>query len=121
MHAEQDSTDERSLRDIAAWLTTPSSCGVFLSAADLRRIGQRVGIGVTPLNRRFAVEQLFRSAAIEDSADPLVTAFIEEILNHTAAYEACNSVHLDPWIDRCHDTVTTLQGMREEWLGSQST
>ena len=108
-------SDERSLRDIAAWLTTPASCGVFLSAFDLKRIGQLIGIGVTPLNRRFAVEQLFRSAAIEATPDPLFAALIAEVEAQRAAYERCDSAHLQPWIDLAGVTLTTLEEMQETW------
>lgn len=108
-------SDERSLRDIAVWLTTPASCGVFLSAFDLKRVSQSIGIGVTPLNRRFAVEQLFRSAAIEATPDPLFAALIAAVAAQRAAYERCNSAHLQLWIDLAGVTLTTLGEMQETW------
>lgn len=121
MHDRPRTPDERSLRDVAGWLTTPAACGVFLSAFDLKRLGQSIGIGVTPLNRRFAVEQLFRSAAVDESADALFEALVEEVTAHRARYEECGSVHLRPWIDLCGDTINTLLTMREDWRQSHST
>jgi hypothetical protein len=111
--------DERSLRDVAAWLTTPASCGVFLSAFDLKRISNSIGIGVTPLNRHFAVEQLFRSAAIDDTPDPLFSALIDEVKAHQEAYERSDSPHLQSWIDLAGATLATLEEMRETWRTSR--
>lgn len=115
MNDDSPVMDERSLRDIAAWLTTPASCGVFLSAFDLKRISQSIGIGVTPLNRRFAVEQLFRSAAIDNTPGPLFAALMAEVSAHREAYEECDSPHLQPWIDLAGATLNTLEEMRETW------
>lgn len=115
MNEDRHISDERSLRDIAAWLTIPASCGVFLSASDLKRVGQSIGIGVTPLNRRFAVEQLFRSAAIEATPDPLFAALITEVAAQRAAYERCDSAHLQRWIDLAGMTLITLEEMQETW------
>ena len=115
MNDDSPAMDERSLRDIAAWLTTPASCGVFLSAFDLKRVSQSIGIGVTPLNRRFAVEQLFRSAAIEATPDPLFAALIAEVAAQQAAYARCDSAHLQLWIDLASMTLTTLEEMQETW------
>jgi hypothetical protein len=115
MNDDSPVMDDRSLRDIAAWLTTPASCGVFLSAFDLKRVSQSIGIGVTPLNRRFAVEQLFRSAAIDDNPGPLFAALIAEVAAHQEAYERCDSPHLQPWIDLTRVTMTTLSKMQETW------
>jgi hypothetical protein len=121
MHDDTLESDERSLRDVAAWLTTPAACGLFLSAFDLKRIGQAAGIGVTPLNRRFAVEQLFRSAAINDAPDPLFTALLAEVTAHREAYAACDSAHLQPWIELAGETLTALAEMRETWRLAEST
>ena len=78
MEEDRHHESGRSLRDVAAWLTTPAACGVFLSTFDLVRIAHSIGTSVTPLNRRFAVEQLFRSAAIADAPDPLFAALVAD-------------------------------------------
>lgn len=121
MHDDTLNSDERSLRDVAAWLTTPAACGVFLSAFDLKRVGQAAGIGVTPSNRRFAVEQLFRSAAIDDTPGPLFAALVAEVTAHLEAYQACDSVHMQPWIERAGETLTALAEMLESWRSAEST
>ena len=109
----------RSLRDVAAWLTTPSACGVFLSTFDLVRIAHSIGTSVTPLNRRFAVEQLFRSAAIADAPDPLFAALIAEVTAHRNAYASCDSEHLRPWSELAGATLLTLGEMHETWQSSR--
>lgn len=108
---ERDDSD--SLRDIATWLTVPASAGIFLSARDFQRIGVDLGIGGTPANRRFAVEQLFRAAAIEDRLPALFDALISEIEAHRASYRDCDSRALDWWDTRASETVHRLSVMRD--------
>ena len=120
MDTQPTPADERSLRDVAAWLTTPAQCGVFLSAHDLRRIGSSIGIHVTPLNRRFAVEQLFRSAAIDQTLNVLLTALIAEVRAQISAYELCDIAQLQPWVERAGQTVVELQEMRQIGQSAES-
>lgn len=103
------------LRDIARWLTTPAASGVYLSAVDLRRVGEAAGITGLPVNRRFAVEQLFRAAALEDDLDTLFDVLVSEVRAHQSAYAECDATALDPWIRKAEATITRLLQMRGEW------
>lgn len=113
MNDDSPPSDERSLRDVAAWLTTPAQCGVFLSPHDLRRIGAAIDIHVTPLNRGFAVEQLFRSAAIEGTLDTLLAALLSEVQAQQAAYQDFDVGEMQPWIERAGQTMAALVEMRQ--------
>lgn len=113
MNEGAPTSDDRSLRDVAAWLTTPAQSGVFLSPHDLRRIGAAIDIHVTPLNRGFAVEQLFRSASIEGTLDTLLAALLSEVQAHRTAYQDCDGGEMQPWIERAGQTLAALREMRQ--------
>jgi hypothetical protein len=107
---EFDDTD--GLRDIARWLTTPSQSGVYLSAVDLQRVGDRAGLGRLPQNRRFAVEQLFRSAAIDGRLQELFYALHTELRSHRKAYVDCDSASLVEWVLAVDASLERLNDMR---------
>lgn len=105
------------LRDVARWLTTPARCGLYLSSRDLHRVGESAGITGLPMNRRFAVEQLFRSAAIDEQLDRLFDALAGEVSAHILAYQECDSPVMDAWIAQATETSKQLERMRLESTG----
>lgn len=110
----RDSDDLR-LRDLIRWLTTPAQSGVYLSTVDLERIGRELGVRIAPMGRAAAVEQLFRTAALDDTVDDLFTALSEEIAAHRERYIACNSAALQPWIDRTAESLQTIDQLQQTW------
>ena len=112
---EQD--ESYGLRDIARWLTTPAACGLYLTMRDLERIGQSAGISGLPRNRRFAVEQLFRSAALEEDLSSMFDALTAEATRQREAYLACDSPALDTWELRAAETIRRLDELRRESTG----
>jgi hypothetical protein len=104
--------DPAGLRDIARWLTTPAQSGVYLSAVDLQRVGDRAGFGRLPLNRRFAVEQLFRSAAIDGRLPELFDALQVELLSHRQGYIDCDASWLMNWTSAVDESLERLNAMR---------
>jgi putative dimethyl sulfoxide reductase chaperone len=110
---EREDSQEPGLRDIARWLTTPAHSGVYLSLRDLERIGHRVGVAGLPRNRRFAIEQLFRSAAVDDNLDDLLRVLRSEISAHVDAYRDCDHETLQPWIDRALLSLNRLDEMQQ--------
>ena len=104
--------DPAGLRDIARWLTTPSRSGVYLSAIDLQRVGDKAGLGRLPQNRRFAVEQLFRSAAIDGRLPELFSALETELRSHQQAYTDCDAVWFTEWMQAVDSSLERLNDMR---------
>jgi hypothetical protein len=104
--------DPAGLRDIAGWLTTPALSGVYLSAADLQRVGDSAGLGRLPQNRRFAVEQLFRSAAIDGRLPELFDGLQTELVAHKQAYLDCDTPYLNRWIIAVEASLERLNTMR---------
>jgi len=103
--------DPAGLRDIAGWLTTPAMCGVYLSAVDLQRVSDSARLGRLPQNRRFAVEQLFRSAAIDGCLPELFDGLQAELLAHKQAYLDSDAPYLSRWIiavDASLDRLNTM-------------
>lgn len=92
-------------------------CGLYLSTRDLHRVGDSAGITGLPVNRRFAIEQLFRSAAIDDQLDGLFDALAGEVSGHILAYRECDSPVMDGWIRRATETAERLEQMRLESAG----
>ena len=109
-----DPNDMR-LRDLINWLITPARCGIYLSTADLARIGASLGIRIAPMSRYAGVEQLFRSAAIDDTVDDLFAAFQTEFESHIATYDSCNSPALIPWISRSTAALDTWGDVHNVW------
>lgn len=109
-----DPNDMR-LRDLVGWLTTPARSGVYLSTSDLERVGRDLGIRVMPMSRAAAVEQLFRTAALDDAVDELFAALRAEINSHRERYLDCDSLALQPWIDRAGEAAHTIDLLQEAW------
>lgn len=107
--------NDLSLRQLLAWLTSPARCGVYLSVADLARIGAGLGVGVAPLSRRIALEQLVRGAAIDERVPELLAALAAEFESQRAAYLACGSSALDDWAARAAQGRATVQALSETW------
>jgi hypothetical protein len=97
------------------WLTTPAQCGVFLSIADLVRVGEGIGIRIMPMSRSAAVEQLFRTAALDDNVDNLFEVLIREIEAHRTSYTEIDSRVMQPWIEHADATVMKLRKLQGIW------
>ena len=95
--SDEEQTQQEGLRDIARWLTTPAACGLYLSARDLERIGLRAGVRGLPRSRRQAVEQLFRTAALDDRVGDLLETLMHEVGEHIASYEESAHPAMDAW------------------------
>lgn len=107
--------NDLSLRQLIGWLTTPARCGVYLSVADIARIGAPLSVSIAPISRRAAVEQLIRTAAIDERVPELFTALLAEFEAQRDAYLACDSPHLEPWATRAAEGRTTIQALAESW------
>jgi hypothetical protein len=105
------------LRDVSRWLTTPAQCGVYFSMRDLEQIGRTVGITGLPRNRRFAVEQLFRSAAVDGVVEDMLISLEHAVSVHISSYRSCDSPALENWIARAKETELRLESMRHESAG----
>lgn len=110
----EDREQELGLRDIARWLTTPSQSGVYFSLDDLDRIGNQVGIQGLPRNRRFAVEQLFRSSALDDRLEDLLDVLDGELAVHIERYRECDHEALAPWIALAGSALLRVDEMRHD-------
>jgi hypothetical protein len=104
-----------SLRQLLSWLTTPAQCGVYLSVADLARIGAGLGVTVGPLSRRMALEQLIRGAAIDERVPELLAALAAEFEAQRDAYLACGNAALDVWVERAAQGQATILALGETW------
>lgn len=107
--------EDLSLRQLLGWLTASARCGVYLSVADLARIGGELGLTVAPLSRRAALEQLIRGAAIDERVPELFAALAAEFETHRAAYLSCESPHLDTWAERAAQGRATIQALAATW------
>ena len=107
--------NDLSLRQLVGWLTTPARCGVYLSVADIARIGAPLSVSIAPISRRAAVEQLFRAAAIDERVPELFAALADEFAAQRDAYLACDSPHLEPWVARSAEGRATIQALAESW------
>jgi hypothetical protein len=107
--------NDLSLRQLLGWLTTPARCGVYLSVADLARVGAGLGVTVAPLSRRVALEQLLRGAALDERVPELLSALAAEFETQRAAYLACGSPALDGWAKRAAQGQVTIQALAETW------
>lgn len=113
----EDISHAESLRSIARWLSTPALSGLYLSSRDLERIGGEIGVHGLPRARRHAIEQLFRSAAVDGQVEALLERLEREAGEHIAAYRECDTPALTPWEHRAAVTVTRLAEMRAASAG----
>ncbi len=115
--AELDLDDsETDLRAIGEWLATPARSGIYLSRADIARVGglHRVPRGFG--ERSQLVVNLLRSAASFDTFDAVISE-IEELVAERRAemagprYAEVASA-LSPWVARAGETYARLAGLR---------
>ena len=112
--------DEKTgLRDIAGYLATPPWSGLYLSRADLRRLGraERVPQGFGPRAQMLA--NLLRAAATFDRLDSLLNRFAEMIQTWRSHYTTLAENDLptletvaQTWLERLDATETIITRMR---------
>ena len=77
---------EAALGDVAAFLTTPAHCGLFLAHADLLHIAAGIDVPLGRSSRRQQVRQLFEEAARFEVLSALLAALEQLVRDELAAY-----------------------------------
>lgn len=90
--------DRTGVRDVAAFLTTPAHCGLFIGRADLARLARANGTPGGFGQRRLMMENLLRSAALYDGLDGVFAELVRWIRADAGAWQALESVPgVGPW------------------------
>ena len=100
-----DQLSEMSTRQLVRWLSTPAQSGFLLTAADLERIGEGIGLRVAPYGRSAGIEQLLRGAALDDRLDEVLALIGTEMAEQLEEYRALDVPEMGPWVERAAATV----------------
>ncbi len=113
------------LREIAAHLSTPACSGLFLSRADIARIGRRADVPRGFGARALELENLLRSAVELGAWAPVLRALSEcvdaraEDLRALAVHTEL-SVSVRPWLQVLAGTREQVATLLESWDGSRA-
>lgn len=105
------------VRKFVQWFSTPARSGFFFSAADILRLGEKIGVPVTPFNRTMAVDQFLRGAALDERLDLALSTLKAEMTAQLAAYRDQNLPAMDPWISRAEATLAAWSVIATEFFG----